>query len=33
MKKIQNYISLFLFVWTMFSCTDENVFGVRMKSM
>lgn len=27
MKKIQNYISLFLFVWTMFSCTDENVFG------
>ncbi len=27
MKTIQNYISLFLFVWAMFSCTDENVFG------
>lgn len=27
MKKIQNYIGLFLFVWTMLSCTDENVFG------
>lgn len=27
MKNIQNYISLFLFVWTMISCTDENFGG------
>lgn len=27
MKNIQNYISLFLFVWMMVSCTDENFGG------
>ena len=27
MKKIQNYIGLFLLVWTIVGCTDENMFG------
>ena len=27
MKKIQNYIGLFLLVWTIVGCTDEKMFG------
>lgn len=27
MRNIQTYVSLFLFVWAMFSCTDENMLG------
>ena len=27
MKKIKNYIGLFLLVWTIVGCTDENMFG------
>lgn len=33
MKKIQNYISLFLFVWTMLAVQMKMCLGVRMKSM